>query len=172
MTRVGLIALMLCAGLWIAGCGGSAYDSIDGPGAPRLSVWPEKGDTVARNAAVFVDVRPSSARVSGFELTEIYRGEAYLVDCSSSRRTYANQYLFCPTELLSARTRYEIWLEVDGAYRYTWSFDTGTGVTGDPDDCYYVEPTASGRGVTLTPGAVTTDPFVPITIPGRPADKQ
>jgi hypothetical protein len=102
MTRVGLIVLILCAAaLWIAGCG-SAYDSIDGPSAPKLSIWPEKGDTVSRNASVFADVRPTAARVTAFELSEVYNGQSYPVSVNSQKRSYANQYLFCPTELLSA----------------------------------------------------------------------
>lgn len=166
MTRVGFVALVASAVLFgIAGCSGSSYESIDGPGAPRLTIWPEKGDSVSRNASVFADVRPTSARVTGFELTETYNGQSWPIGVSSKKRTYANQYLFCPNELLAAWSHYEVWMEVDGQYRYRWTFSTNSSVTGSPGDCYYIDPTASGLSV-VSPGTLKADPFLPVTIPG------
>lgn len=165
MTHKILALLTVLFAAWLTGCTGSAYDSIDGPGAPSLSVWPENGNTVARNASVFVGVTPSSADVTGFELREVQNGREYIVSVNAKKRTYANDWLFCPTGLLSSWSDYEVWLEVDGEWRYQWSFSTNSGIVGDAGDCYYVEP-RSAAVRTLTVG----DGFEPVALPpGRPA---
>ncbi len=160
---IGMAVALLPLGL---GCT-SAYYGPDDRDAPDLRVWPENRDNVARNAAVFVEVIPSWAEVTGFELVEVYEGRYYTVDCAASKRSYANEYLFCPSQVLASHTRYEVWLEVDNYYEYEWSFDTTGHYEGNPDDCYYVEPW-SADGVKAKSVRDAGD-FEAVTVPGRDA---
>ncbi|MBD3177249.1 MAG: hypothetical protein GF320_18915 [Armatimonadia bacterium] len=146
--RLLTIGVLAVGGLLVlAGCT-SAYDTItDNPGQARLSVWPENYDDVARNAAVWVEVTPLSARVTDFEIVEVYEGRRYNVPFTSSKREYSNEYLFCPTSNLSPRTRYEIWLQVDYRDEYRWKFDTTSGYAGDPGECYYVRNLSGGASI-------------------------
>lgn len=139
-SRALLVGLGLAGLLAAAGCYGAYEVTAGGPGAPRLRVWPENYDTVARNAAVWVEVRPSFARVTNFRLYEEWGGRYYEVPCAASRREFSNEYLFCPDTNLSPYTRYVVELEVDYDTRYRWQFDTSGGYYGPAGDCYYVEP--------------------------------
>ncbi len=158
---LGMAVAVLPLGL---GCT-SAYYGPDDRGAPDLRVWPENRDDVPRNAAVFVEVIPTWAEVTGFELVEVYEGRYYTVDCSSMRREYANEYLFCPDRVLASYTRYEVWLEIAGYYEYEWSFDTRGYYEGDPNDCYYVEPWSEDGVKAKSVG--DADDFEAVTIAGR-----
>ena len=136
--------------LLITGCA-SSYNSLTNyPNQARLSVWPKNHDTVARNAAVWVEVTPSYARVTDFEIVEMYGGSRYSVAFTSSKRTYSNEYLFCPAQNLSPYSRYEVWLQVDFREEYKWRFDTSGCYAGNPYECYYITRRSDGAVVMST----------------------
>jgi len=135
LTVAGVVSLLI-----IAGCYGAYEVTGGGAGAAKLRVWPENYQTVARNAAVWVEVRPSFAQVTSFTLYEVWDGRYYETACAASRREFSNEYLFCPDSNLSAYTRYIVELEVDYDTHYRWQFDTSGSYAGSSGDCYYVEP--------------------------------
>lgn len=151
-TWLSAVAVSVVLALTATGCY-SPYYSDGGAGRPTLRVFPANRDTVARNVAVFVEVRPSVSRITDFALYENYAGSRYEVGVTAQKRAYANDYLFCPEDVLSPYTRYDVWVEVDGVYEYWWNFDTSGGYYGNPRDCYYVEPrSAEMAGVKSLPG--------------------
>jgi len=140
LGKVLLVGAGLAPLLLGVGCYGAYEVTGGGAGAARLQVWPENYDTVARNAAVWVEVRPSFAQVTSFRLYEVWDDRYYETPCATSRREFSNEYLFCPDSNLSPYTRYIVELEVDYDTQYRWQFDTSGGYAGSASDCYYVEP--------------------------------
>jgi hypothetical protein len=144
---VALLVLGIGGLLLTTGCTSSYNTLTDYPDQARLNVWPENHDTVARNAAIWVQVTPSYARVTDFELAEVYGSSRYPVPFTASKRTYSNEYLFCPTQNLSPWSRYEVWLEVDYRAQFEWTFDTNGSFAGNPYECYYVENLSHGATI-------------------------
>ncbi len=137
----GLLVLIACGLVSVGGCVTSAYDPITNyPDSPRLRVWPENGDRVVRNAAIWVEVVPSYARVTDFALYEVYGASKRSVSFTASKRDYSNEYLFCPASNLASYSDYEVWLEVDRVHQYRWTFRTNNRYSGSPNQCYYAQP--------------------------------
>jgi hypothetical protein len=107
-----------------------------------VDVFPRDGETVARNAAVWVAVDPSSVSVRDFALSEVYNGQYLPVAVDAYQGDYLGEYVFCPRQTLSAWTSYYAEARV-GSETFGWYFDTDGSYDGDPLECYYV----TGRGL-------------------------
>ncbi len=109
-----------------------------------INNFPLDGEIVSRNAAVWVDLNPHSARVTEFALYQLSGGQSILVPVRSYRDPDTNEYLFCPVNNLDPFSDYEVYLEVNGTEIFTWSFRTDASFDGSPDVCYYITPWGTG----------------------------
>ena len=108
-----------------------------------LDNFPLDGEVVARNAAVWVDVQPHSARITDFGLYELAAGQTIPIVVSTYRDSDTNEYLFCPVNNLAPFTDYEVYMEINGTDVFIWDFRTDGSFDGSPNECYYISPWAA-----------------------------
>jgi hypothetical protein len=124
----------MVVGLSVAGLGCGPWH-----GTATVRTFPRDGDVVERNAAVYLDVYPTEANVSGFTLSEVYNGSLIDVFCDETHAYGSRGYVYCPRQTLSAWTKY--YAEVRVADRtYGWYFETNGDYNGNPIECYFDQP--------------------------------